>query len=66
MVFRVIIDIYRENHMMDINMSCDQNAYLRMLRQVMHTHLQAFKDYVALISVLWRAVFVILLCSNKF
>jgi len=29
MLFRVIIDIYRENHMMDINMSRDQNAYLR-------------------------------------
>jgi hypothetical protein len=29
MLFRVIIDIYRDNHMMDINMSCDQNAYLR-------------------------------------
>jgi hypothetical protein len=29
MLFRVIIDIYQDNHMMDINMSCDQNAYLR-------------------------------------
>ena len=29
MLFRVITDIYRDSHIMDINISCDQNAFLR-------------------------------------
>lgn len=67
-LFRVIIDIYRDNHMMDINVSCNQNEYLR--------NVTAGDAYVLLgfAKILWhRKCFVkcsvrhltVLMCSNS-